>query len=161
MHSRFLSWLVITLHLAAMLFASVGATEVCVVASAMSILLVSLYTLSGINRREKNAEFHIAYLMLSMFWLMCMFAVLYWLGGLVEAGVPKRVNFRDALYFSVTTWTTLGYGDFTPPPHLRLVTSVEALLGSLSTGIFIGAIAKLATSNQHHAPDPKLNPDDQ
>jgi hypothetical protein len=35
----------------------------------------------------------------------------------------------DSVYFSVTTWTTLGYGDFTSQSRYRLLTSAEALTG--------------------------------
>jgi hypothetical protein len=45
--------------------------------------------------------------------------------------VPGGVTyaFRDALYFSITTWTTLGYGDFAPIPLARAAASLEALTG--------------------------------
>lgn len=57
------------------------------------------------------------------------YALLYRHAGIMSgAGVSHSL--RDAIYFSVTTWTTLGYGDFTPPPEMRLVTSAEALLGA-------------------------------
>jgi hypothetical protein len=38
----------------------------------------------------------------------------------------------DAVYFSATTWTTLGYGDISPLGGMRLLTSLQALTG-LST----------------------------
>ena len=43
-----------------------------------------------------------------------------------------------ALYFSIVTWTTLGYGDFTPPPELRLVAAIQALVGYLFFGLSVG-----------------------
>ena len=49
------------------------------------------------------------------------------------------VSFEDALYFSATTWTTLGFGDIAPPPGLKLITSAEALTG-LTTVPVIAAI---------------------
>lgn len=44
----------------------------------------------------------------------------------------KFPSFSDALYFSATTWTTLGYGDVSPTGSVRLLTSIQALTG-LST----------------------------
>lgn len=44
----------------------------------------------------------------------------------------KFRSFSDALYFSATTWTTLGYGDVSPTGNVRLLTSIQALTG-LST----------------------------
>lgn len=41
----------------------------------------------------------------------------------------------DSLYFSITTFTTLGYGDFQPLPEHRLTTSIEALSGMVSMAI--------------------------
>ena len=42
-----------------------------------------------------------------------------------------------ALYFSIVTWTTLGYGDFKPSEPARLIASFEALLGYIFMGCFI------------------------
>ncbi|HGF5158830.1 TPA: potassium channel family protein [Vibrio parahaemolyticus] len=44
----------------------------------------------------------------------------------------KFESYWDALYFSATTWTTLGYGDISPIGSIRLLTSIQALTG-LST----------------------------
>lgn len=33
------------------------------------------------------------------------------------------------LYFSVVTWTTLGYGDVVPTPALRPIAALEAMVG--------------------------------
>ena len=56
---------------------------------------------------------------------------------------PKEhvyVFFLDAFYFSVTTFTTLGYGDFQPTPEMRLATSLEALDGMASVAFTISII---------------------
>jgi len=44
----------------------------------------------------------------------------------------------SCFYFSIVTWTTLGYGDFSPSPEARLFAASEAILGYLFMGIFIG-----------------------
>ena len=38
---------------------------------------------------------------------------------------------RDSLYYSVVTFTTVGYGEFTPQGRLRVVAACEALLGAV------------------------------
>jgi hypothetical protein len=43
-----------------------------------------------------------------------------------------------SLYFSVVTWTTLGYGDCLPPADIRLVAALEALIGNLLFGTAVG-----------------------
>jgi hypothetical protein len=43
----------------------------------------------------------------------------------------------DALYFSIVTWTTLGYGDFQPTPELRIWAACEALMGYIIMAFYI------------------------
>jgi len=52
--------------------------------------------------------------------------------------VPLIDDWKSALYFSVITWTTVGYGDFTPPPELRLIAAIQALLGYAFFGVAVG-----------------------
>jgi hypothetical protein len=63
------------------------------------------------------------------------FALHYKSAGLISDSGEFLPEFSDALYFSVTTFTTLGYGDFQPLPSMRLVTSMEALAGMVSMAI--------------------------
>jgi hypothetical protein len=65
------------------------------------------------------------------------FAYIYFKHGVYVSGNRTNVDFFDALYFSITTWTTLGYGDFLPVPECRLTTSIEALIGYFSMAVFI------------------------
>jgi hypothetical protein len=43
-------------------------------------------------------------------------------------------GFQDCLYFSVVTYTSLGFGDHVPVSHARLIAGVEALNGLLLIG---------------------------
>ena len=43
--------------------------------------------------------------------------------------VPYIAFFREFLYFSVVTFTTLGYGDFKPTEKTRPIAAVEAIVG--------------------------------
>ena len=64
------------------------------------------------------------------------FALHHKSAGLIgRSGHPLEPSFWDALYFSVTTFTTLGYGDLQPMPEMRLATSVEALAGMISVAL--------------------------
>jgi len=40
-----------------------------------------------------------------------------------------NISFGDSLYFSVITFTSLGYGDISPMGFGKLVASIEVLLG--------------------------------
>ncbi|MEI8246856.1 MAG: potassium channel family protein [Lentisphaerota bacterium] len=67
--------------------------------------------------------------------------------GVGDAEIMAR--FRDMLYFSFTTLTTLGYGDIVPRSELakRLV-CIEVVTGVLFVAVFIGRIIALFTSYQ-------------
>jgi hypothetical protein len=69
--------------------------------------------------------------------LIFLFAGIYRGFGLIHEPAGA-VSASDGLYFSIVTWTTLGYGDFTPPPNIRLIAALEALLGYTFFGIIIG-----------------------
>jgi len=49
-------------------------------------------------------------------------------------------SYWDALYFSATTWTTLGYGDISPTGNVRLLTSIQALTGLSTLPVFASVI---------------------
>lgn len=51
----------------------------------------------------------------------------YWWMGLFP-------DFATAEYFSIVTYTTVGYGDLVPPERWRLLAGVEALTGLLMAG---------------------------
>lgn len=63
------------------------------------------------------------------------FSLHYMDSGLIGPSGQFHPKFYDAIYFSITTFTTLGYGDLQPIPSQRLVTSVEALTGMLSMAL--------------------------
>ncbi|MFL6843341.1 MAG: potassium channel family protein [Allosphingosinicella sp.] len=49
----------------------------------------------------------------------------------------------DCLYFSVVTWTTLGYGDFRPSAAIRMTAAAEALIG------YVGMVGLISISAQY------------
>ena len=52
-------------------------------------------------------------------------------------------SFSDALYFSIVTFTTLGYGDLAPREEYRLVAAFQAIYGYVFLGIFVGTLVKI------------------
>ena len=52
----------------------------------------------------------------------------------------SSVNAADLLYFSFTTFTTLGYGDIQPMGICRAATSIEAISGYVCLGMLINLI---------------------
>lgn len=55
-------------------------------------------------------------------------------------------DFGTALYFSIVTFTTLGYGDFQPSEGMRLLAAEEALFGYVFLGFMVGAAIHWAAS---------------
>jgi len=72
---------------------------------------------------------------------IAIYSVIYFRNGLVVDGKHQTIGLIDAFNFSCTTWTTLGYGKFTPTPDLLIITSLEALHGVFAMAIFIAVIA--------------------
>lgn len=53
--------------------------------------------------------------------------------------------FADCIYYSVVTFTTLGYGDFTPVGLSRLIAAIEAFAGSFTMALFVVVFVKKMT----------------
>jgi len=54
-------------------------------------------------------------------------------------------RFFNALYFSVVTFTTLGYGDIAPVGIARLIAGLEAFFGSFTMALFVVVFVKKMT----------------
>lgn len=71
------------------------------------------------------------------------YALLYWAtGGVVTSGgTPRHAEFWECVYFSGITFATVGYGDFIPAPHMRLLALTEGALGVFTMGFFVVVLA--------------------
>jgi len=69
----------------------------------------------------------------------------------IYAAFPAMVSGRglfDAIYFSVTTFSTLGLGDITPVSDIgKLVVMLEVVLGYLMGGLFIAILVRRMIGN--------------
>ncbi|MDJ1007519.1 MAG: potassium channel family protein [Paracoccaceae bacterium] len=54
----------------------------------------------------------------------------------------------STLYFSIVTFTTLGYGDFQPVPRMRLIASIQAILGYAFLGLLVGLLIDLGSKRK-------------
>jgi len=88
--------------------------------------------------------------------MIILFATLYFFAGLSfsgdslafnpEASAWQNVkNYFSALYFSVVTFTTLGYGDLVPIGIARAFAALEAFLGSFTLALFVVVFVKKMT----------------
>ena len=71
------------------------------------------------------------------------YGLLYWAtGGVVTSGdSPRQAGFWECVYFSGITFATVGYGDFIPASHMRLVALTEGALGVFAIGFFVVVLA--------------------
>lgn len=69
-------------------------------------------------------------LLLGMVIIIILFALIYLYLGLHN-------DLETSLYFSMVTWSTLGYGDFAPNEATRFYAAFEAMIGYLFLGIFV------------------------
>ncbi len=58
--------------------------------------------------------------------------------------IQQRIDFWDSLYFSFITFTTVGYGDFTPRPvfWFRAAACIEAFSGPFMAGLYIFTLTR-------------------
>ncbi|MFI8479194.1 pentapeptide repeat-containing protein [Pseudomonas sp. NPDC078700] len=73
------------------------------------------------------------------------FSGLYFWLGIPSANGPAQTTYFESIYLSLTTFSTLGFGDVTyeaARPWLRILTTVEALVGAVWTSLFVVVLAK-------------------
>ena len=78
------------------------------------------------------------------------FTGLSYQGEIVSFNASKSISenlslFFLCLYYSVVTFTTLGYGDFTPGGLSRAIAAIEAFPGSFTIALFVVVFVKKMT----------------
>jgi hypothetical protein len=79
--------------------------------------------------------------------LLWAFAYVYRLLGIADTAATN-INAKpvkdaiDCFYFSVVTFTTVGYGDFRPLPPARLVAALEAVIGYFALAAAVAIFAQ-------------------
>ncbi|MCP5036805.1 MAG: two pore domain potassium channel family protein [Rhodobacteraceae bacterium] len=61
-----------------------------------------------------------------------------------ENGMTLLLSGFDRLYFSIVTFTTLGYGDISPSGDFRLLAASQAFMGFIFVPIIIAELSVLA-----------------
>ena len=59
-------------------------------------------------------------------------------------------SWDDALYFSATSYSTVGYGDLLLPSTWRLLGPIEAVTGVLMCGLFVSGLFAMVTRLVRH-----------
>ncbi len=105
----------------------------------LSIIMLSLQMLVFMKMRIEQGDILFAFVLFlgSMFCQISTFANVYSKMGFYDATGAISYDRFDAIYLSVVTWTTLGYGDFSPTESVRLFAAFESLVGYIYLGIFV------------------------
>jgi len=75
---------------------------------------------------------------MSAFAIVLIYAVAYYaVGAISPDGEDYDADFRESLYFSVVTFTTLGYGDYAPITEYQLLAVSEAFIGAFTIALFV------------------------
>ncbi len=81
-----------------------------------------------------------------------------WAYGFLYVHLRALPNFDDALYFSTTSYTTLGYGDIVLPSAWRLVGAIEGANGIIllgwSTAFFVSVVNRIRLFEQEISESP-------
>ena len=113
------------------------------------------YWLLNISRQSigRKGGYHSKELVLAVLWTAVVLLILHmvevFLWAVAYHFLPGRAgltDFSEALYFSIVTFTTLGYGDITLNADWRLLSGMEAMVGitvfGLTTAILFAVVQK-------------------
>jgi hypothetical protein len=99
------------------------------------IELVAFWAIAGFGHRPLRVVGS------AVVFVLC-YALIYWMfDGIVSSQPDGPLTFQHAVYFSGTTFSTVGYGDLIPAPHAQMIALTEAALGSFTTGLFVAVLA--------------------
>ncbi|MCG6866983.1 MAG: hypothetical protein LJE58_16310 [Thiogranum sp.] len=88
------------------------------------------------------------YLIIALIWAL-LYSLLYAVAPLSMSGLPAHPSQWDYLYFSLTTLTTLGYGDVLPvSAAARTLAGVEVVLGQFYLTILVAALVGMHVANR-------------
>ncbi len=104
-------------------------------ASGMVIIAVPLVR-RRITLEQRAGILHKIVLLIGVFAILMLLHVVencIWAGFYYERGVLE--SFETSLYFSLSTYTTIGYGDVLLPQHWRILGAMEGITGVLLCGL--------------------------
>jgi hypothetical protein len=110
----------------------------------MVIPMAGVWTRKLDSMKRPHAVWALARLV-SMLLILHLVEMAIWAGAYAAAGL--FADFETSLYFSVKSYTTVGYGDILPAISWRLLGPIEAAVGVLmlgwSTGIIVAAVQRI------------------
>jgi len=99
------------------------------------------------------SERALPWLLAALILMIVVFGLLYWIltpfdNGVKEGSdIPSDFTMLQAIYFSIVTFSSLGYGDLRPVGVSRALASLEVFLGLLFIGFMIAALTSRRLSH--------------
>ena len=97
--------------------------------------------------RHFKREWRSPLLVVTVLGVFCAHIVQIWLWALFYLGINALPNFEEALYFSTSTFTTVGFGDVVLDKDWRLISSFQSANGFIlfgwSTAFIFEIVSKL------------------
>jgi hypothetical protein len=93
-------------------------------------------------RREPQRPKLVLMLCLSAFWILMQVTAGVWVWGIAFWMLEIFVTFEEAIYFSLVSFTTLGFGDILLPVEWRLLGGMAAANGLLNFGLLTAVIVE-------------------
>jgi hypothetical protein len=113
-----------------------------------AITMFALATLVVVTSRRMYLVVQLTALGLLLCLAVWTYSDIYMRLGIVE-GASSIVHDREScLYFSIITFTTVGYGDYHPTHDGRMVAATEALTGYVFFGVFISMISSYVAAHR-------------
>lgn len=134
---------------------------VTLVAGILILLAVSAWQLRAITRSRYPAVRAIDALATTAPLFLLLFAATYYVMARTSPGSfsPDQLTRTDTLYFTVTTFTTVGFGDITAASQAaRLVVTVQMILDLLLLGLGIRAFVTAVRLGRQRAPADPADP---
>jgi len=104
--------------------------------------------LAGVVDLNRLAGAASLYLIIALIWSL-LYSLLYTADPGSISGLPAQPSLWDYLYFSLTTLTTLGYGDVLPvSAPARTLAGVEVALGQFYLTILVAALVGMHVANR-------------
>ncbi|WP_162790952.1 two pore domain potassium channel family protein [Enterobacter roggenkampii] len=115
----------------------------------LTVITVSIHAAGSIFilKCMPTKKMFIVLLVVRLSLLVCLILTMHFAESAVFAWYYLRqgafTSFDVAMYFSITSYTTIGYGDYLLQDNLRILGGYEGLLGSLMVGWSTALIIKI------------------
>lgn len=117
-------------------------TSILLVVFNIPFFLLIVSTLYSGLRETKEAAYTLGFILTCVFMNIVFFGRIY--ASLEVSNGSELLSTRaDSIYFSVITWTTLGYGDFAPKSSARVIASIQVLYGYILMPLIVAVILSM------------------